>query len=85
MRTTEPGRSVSIAPDPGVALCLPARTGRPVGPSCCQLEVAIVSTAVVTGPSERVADMALVLRLAGFEVYVPEPDVGQIPIGTSGY
>ncbi len=38
-------------------------------------------TAVVTGPSERVTDMALVLRLAGFEVYVPEPDVGQVPIG----
>ena len=39
-----------------------------------------MSTAVVTGPSQRVADMALVLRLAGFEVYVPEPDVRQIPV-----
>jgi hypothetical protein len=46
-----------------------------------QLEVAIVSTAVVTGPFERVADMAVVLKLAGFEVRVPEPDVGQIPCG----
>ena len=40
-----------------------------------------MSTAVVTGPSERAADMAIVLELAGFEVHVPEPDVGAIPIG----
>ena len=40
-----------------------------------------MSTAVVTGPSERVADMALVLKLAGFDVHVSEPDVGQLPIG----
>jgi hypothetical protein len=48
----------------------------------CQLEVAIVSTAVVTGPSERVADMAVVLQVAGFEVLVPPPDEGQIPSGS---
>ena len=42
-----------------------------------------MSTAVVTGQSERVADMALVLRLAGFEVYVPEPHLGLLPIGVA--
>jgi hypothetical protein len=45
------------------------------------LEVAIMSTAVVTGPVERVADMTLVLKLAGFDVRVPEPAAGQIPSG----
>ena len=42
-----------------------------------------MSSAVVTGPSERVAYLALVLKLAGFDVHVPEPDVGQLPIGVA--
>ena len=40
-----------------------------------------MSSAVVTGPFERVADMALRLKVAGFEVLAAEPDVGQIPPG----
>ena len=51
------------------------------GPRSVQREVAIVSSAVVTGPFERVADMALRLKVAGFEVLAAEPDVGQIPPG----
>jgi hypothetical protein len=43
-----------------------------------------VSTAVVTGPFERVADMALVLKRAGFEVRLPEPDIGELPCGLDG-
>ena len=43
--------------------------------------VVIVYSALVTGPSERVADMALALKVAGFEVHVPDPDAGQIPTG----
>ena len=38
-------------------------------------------TALVTGPLERVADMALALKSAGFEVLAAEADLGHIPGG----
>jgi len=41
----------------------------------------IVPTAVVTGPLEHVADMALALKVAGFEVLAAEPEVRQISAG----
>lgn len=36
-------------------------------------------SAVVTGPFKRAADMALVLKLAGYEVLIAEPEVVHIP------
>ena len=38
-------------------------------------------TALVTGPLERVADMALGLKSAGFDVLTAEADLGHIPGG----
>jgi hypothetical protein len=40
-----------------------------------------VPTALVTGPFERVADMTLALKSAGFEVLAAEADLGHIPGG----
>ena len=37
--------------------------------------------AVVTGALERVGDMALALKRAGFEILAAQPDVSQIPAG----
>lgn len=36
-------------------------------------------TALVTGPLERLSDMALALKTAGFEVLAAEPDLGNLP------
>lgn len=41
----------------------------------------MTATALVTGPLERLADMALALKSAGFEVLAAEPDLGDIPRG----
>jgi hypothetical protein len=43
--------------------------------------VPVVPTALVTGPFERVADMTLALKSAGFEVLAAEADLGHIPGG----
>jgi hypothetical protein len=43
-----------------------------------------LSTAVVTGPLEQVAEMALALKEAGVEVLAAQPDVRQIPGGIAG-
>ena len=38
-------------------------------------------TAVVTGALERVEDMALALKLAGFEILAAQPDGQPLPAG----